>query len=278
MSDDHGTNDTRTLQERMAEIGRSARAESPLEAARQHLGTVETPLPESDAPDLPPHDLETGEIFADPTGIAITTNDAEIAELAADAGFEVKLDENLTIDSAPAPVTPIVAEAPATPPPPPVVEAAQTQQPPSPAPQAEVIVPERAADGLPAPFAARDTGSLINLLEGGQFSADVIAALTALATGMTEIAQATGKRQKGVLTIKVNLQTDDTGEAFFVQGDFAVRAPRVERRKTLLWPDEKGHMSPSQPRQKVFFGVKGVGDDTGSIRQIGDSREVRTVS
>lgn len=243
MSDDHGTNDTRTLQERMAEIGRSARAESPLEAARQHLGMVETPLPESDARDLPPHDLETGEI----------------------------------LDETPVVADPVIeVEAPAPPPPPPMVEAAPPQQPP--APQVEVIVPERAADGLPAPFAARDTGSLINLLEGGQFSADVIAALTALATGMTEIAQATGKRQKGVLTIKVNLQTDDTGEAFFVQGDFAVRAPKVERRKTLLWPDEKGHMSPSQPRQKVFFGVKGVGDDTGSIRQIGDSREVRTVS
>lgn len=238
MSDDHdsNTNDSgASLQERMAAV---ARGDNPaLTAARSHLGTDEPRGSVEDAM-IAGADLETGEIF-DPMLSRDATDVAEVLD-----GKE----------------------------PPPEFLRNAPPEPPAEAPKAEIVEPERAADGMPAPFAARDTGSLINLLEGGQFSTDVIAAMTALATGMTEIAQATGKRQKGVLTIKVNLQTDDTGEAFFVQGDFAVRAPKVERRKTLLWPDEKGHMSPSQPRQKVFFGVRDVG---GGPRQIRDATAER---
>lgn len=143
---------------------------------------------------------------------------------------------------------------------------------PAPTPKAEVIEPERAADGQPVPFAARDAGAFVNLLENGQFSADVVAALTALTTGMSELAENTGKRQKGSITLKISLQTDDSGEAFFVTPEFKVVAPKVPRRQTLMWQDEKGHMSPSQPRQRVFFGQP---QEVGGTRQIRDASEPR---
>lgn len=260
MSDEHETNTPGTVFERMSAIADRAKVEqagdkpSAIDAARAHLGTDEPRGSVEDAM-ISGADLETGELPA-----------RDLAEERMDA-YQFGTVAGVPKGSYTLPTPAESSKAEIVDPAPEPLKIAAPES-----PKTEIVEPERAADGLPAPFAARDTGSLINLLEGGQFSADVIAAMTALATGMTEIAQATGKRQKGVLTIKVNLQTDDTGEAFFVQGDFAVRAPKVERRKTLLWPDDKGHMSPSQPRQKVFFGVRDAG---GGPRQIRDATAER---
>lgn len=125
---------------------------------------------------------------------------------------------------------------------------------------------ELAADGLATPMAATNLGYLLNSLENGQFSADIINALAALGQGMTEIADATGKRQKGSITVKLNLTTE--GEAFFIEADYKVAAPKLPRPRTLTFQDESGNFTRSQPKQKVFFGVRDAG---GGPREIKDA-------
>lgn len=133
----------------------------------------------------------------------------------------------------------------------------------------EIIEPERAADGQPVPYAASTAGELINMLEGGQLSAEIITSMAALGQGMKELAERTGKRQKGKLAINLNLTTDDSGEAFFVTADFKVTAPKEPRRPSMVWQDDKGRFTPSQPKQRVFFGVREAGGGQREIRQIG---------
>lgn len=280
-----------SLYERMSNIAReNGGSPTLIEAARAHLGTDEPRGSVEDAM-MAGADLETGElpareiieataIVADGSAFAPTAEQAEQPATIAAAPREEPSPAPDTINVSGPDAERIVeivrdaglGEAVVAPPerqtfnsaPPPPAQPEPSKQ--------EVIEPERAADGRPAPFAARDAGQLINMLENGQLSADIINAMMALTQGMSEIAETTGKKQKGTLTIKINLATDDTGEAFFVHGEYAVRAPKIERRKTLLWQDEKGHLSPSQPRQRVMFGIEGVG---GGPRQIRDATAER---
>lgn len=161
----------------------------------------------------------------------------------------------ITAQAEPAPIT---IEVPPTP-------AAVAPPPPVPAPEIE-SPGELAADGRPEHMAAVNLGHLVNSLENGQLSADFIAALAALGQGMMEIADATGKRQKGSITLKLNLTTE--GEAYFIEADYKVAAPKLPRPRTIAWQDEASNFTRSQPRQKVFFGVRDAG---GGPRQIRDA-------
>lgn len=266
-----------SLYERMSAISRGERP-SPIEAARAHLG-VSDMIPDQteirgsveDAM-MAGADLETGELPA-------REEARPVIEDYTDAEEEVYRREQASEKSPPTvaqkasvsnTVHDEITPQPAAPSPPPPERQTFNSAPPPPEPASkqEVIEPERAADGAPAPYAASTLGELVNLLESGQLSADAIQAVSALGQGMRELAERTGKRQKGRVAIVLNLTTDDTGEAFFVEAEFKVTAPKEPRRKTMLWQDDKGRMTPSQPRQRVFFGVKDVGDSPRQIRQI----------
>lgn len=163
----------------------------------------------------------------------------------------------------------------ATPTPEPVRRSFNSTPTPPEQPKPEIMEPERAADGTQAPYAASTLGEVVNMLERGAFSAEVVQALAALGKGMSEIADATGKRQKGTLTIKLSLTTE--GDAFFVEADYGVKAPKLPRPRTLTWQTDDGRLTPSQPKQKLLFGVAGTEHGERNVRTLEEARVVRTL-
>jgi hypothetical protein len=125
-----------------------------------------------------------------------------------------------------------------------------------------------AADGGRLPAAACNAGDFLNMIEDGQFSADVQQGLIDLAAAMSDHALATGGKSKvkGRVTITVDLLNE--GGVFRAVGKFAVKAPEMPRRPTLLWTDEKNRFSRSQPRQGGFFGVRDVTLDKADVRTL----------
>jgi hypothetical protein len=130
--------------------------------------------------------------------------------------------------------------------------------------EGEVV--SRAADGGPAAFAAGNLGDLLNMSEDGQFGADVMVDMRALVRKMMELAEATGNKQKGRLTINIDFRTE--GDAFFAVGSHKVTPPKETRRQTILWPNEQGNLSRSQPNQRQLFGVRQVGGTTAAPRRV----------
>lgn len=275
MSDEHdqdqGVNDARpSLQERMAAV---SRGDHETAYRTEPRGSVEEAMMAGADPatgELPPKEIAPQPVI----GHGTTLTPAEVEELRAPAHIEVR--EPLVIEPKVEPEpTRFYAQG---------GERAEMPQPaPEPAP-APVVQPtpkpeaktERAADGLPAPVAATNLGYLLNSLENGKLSADVIEQLSALGVGMSEIAEMTKKKQKGSLTIKLNLETDGEG-SFFITADVTVKVPKLPRGKSLAWQDENGHFSRNQPRQQVFFGtnIGLVSDAAPEMRQVGDNRTIR---
>ncbi len=129
----------------------------------------------------------------------------------------------------------------------------------------EVADHERAADGGVVPYAATSAGDIINMIEDGQFSAEIVHAVGELVATMTDMAAATGNKQKGSLTLKLDFATE--GGPFTVKSGFKVTPPKEIRRPTLLFTDEHNRLSRTQPKQRQFFGVRQVGT-TGPVRRV----------
>lgn len=131
---------------------------------------------------------------------------------------------------------------------------------------------EEVIDTRNEPWAARSLGSVIDMLERGAFSQEAYLAMMALGKGITELAGRTNKQQKGKLTINLNLKSE--GDAFFIEADFKVTAPKEPRPRTMAWQSDEGHFMPSMPKQKLLFGVAGTEHGP---RSVGGVREIRTV-
>lgn len=179
------------------------------------------------------------------------------------------VNETVTVQAAPEVIPapePIRVEVPPPTPEPQPVRAEAPQ------PEPEIEQPSRTAD---APYAASSMGQIIDMMERGGFSQECVAAFQALARGMSEIADATQKKQKGSITLKITLTTE--GEAFFMEGDYKVTAPKLPRPRTIGWQTDDGRISPTQPRQQIMFG-RDVGDyGERNVRPITDARVVRQV-
>lgn len=115
-----------------------------------------------------------------------------------------------------------------------------------------------AADGGQVKGAANNAGDFINMIEDGQFAADLHREMAELAAKMTDLCAATGKKQKGRVTIQVDLTTE--GPVFMAVGKYTIKAPEEKRKPTVLFTDEGNHFTRSQPRQRQFFGVREVID------------------
>lgn len=124
-----------------------------------------------------------------------------------------------------------------------------------------------AADGGRMPAAANNAGDWLNMIEDGQFSADLQAGLAELALTLGDQAVVTGKRAKGKVTITVDL-TNENGY-FNAVAKFAIKTPELPRKPTLLWTDEHNRFMRNQPRQGGFFGVREVTLDKGDVRTVG---------
>lgn len=114
----------------------------------------------------------------------------------------------------------------------------------------------RAADGGRAPHAATTAGEFINMIEDGQFAADLNRELAALAEKMNDMVEATGNKQKAKVTITIDFASE--GGPFIIAGAYKITPPAEKRKRTLVWTDEHNRFTRSQPRQGQFFGVRVV--------------------
>lgn len=129
--------------------------------------------------------------------------------------------------------------------------------------EGEIVGAERAADGGTVPHAANTLGEFVNMIEDGQFGADVNQKLADLAALMSDLAQATGNKQTGKVTLELTFTTE--GGPFQLAAKFKVKEPEEKRRRTLLFTDERNHFTRTQPRQRQLFGIREV-DESGPIR------------
>jgi hypothetical protein len=120
-----------------------------------------------------------------------------------------------------------------------------------PIPDQTQVLAHRAADGGVLPAPTRTAGGLLDMLEDGDFSADVHAQLVDLAAQMKAVANSTGGKAKGEATIKLKLELE--GDAFRIQGDVKVKAPDLPRRRSILWQDG-GSFTRFPPNQTQMFG------------------------
>ena len=113
-----------------------------------------------------------------------------------------------------------------------------------------------AADGTIIPATALSAGTLVDLLEDGQFSIDAYQQIRELGEAMTDIGNATGMKTKGRVTITIDLAKD--GEAFTVQGSVKVKAPEMPRPKSIMWSDDGGNFCRFPPNQTQMFGTRPI--------------------
>lgn len=118
----------------------------------------------------------------------------------------------------------------------------------------------QAADGGRIAGAANNAGDFINMIEDGQLSADLHRELADLAAVMSDLATVTGQKQKGRVTVTIDLVTETIagGAVFKAAAKYAVKRPEEKRKQTLLFTDEHNQFTRTQPRHGQFFGVREV--------------------
>lgn len=132
------------------------------------------------------------------------------------------------------------------------------------------IIERVAADGGRIVGAASNAGDFLNMLEEGQLTVDLHRELGDLAEVMSDMAVATGKKQKGKVTVVIDLTTEQIagGQVFMATAKYAVKKPEEKRKATLLYTDEANRFTRTQPRQGQFFGVRDIDAAPGSVREI----------
>ncbi len=115
---------------------------------------------------------------------------------------------------------------------------------------------ERVATGEIVQTTAHTAGMMIDMLEDGQYSADVQAALQRVAATMTDITNATGNRTKGRVTLTIDLTKE--GEAFTIQAKVAEKTPEIPRPRSIMWTNEAGAFTRFPPNQTQMFGGRAV--------------------
>lgn len=116
--------------------------------------------------------------------------------------------------------------------------------------------------GMIAPPASR-AGDMINLLEDGQLSMEMQQELSNLADQIRMVAERTGTKAKGELTLKLLVSCESDGEALSIIADVKAKAPQLPRRRSIMWQDDDGSFLTHPPRQKPMFG------QAVSIRRVG---------
>jgi hypothetical protein len=104
--------------------------------------------------------------------------------------------------------------------------------------------------------AASTLGEFINILEDGQFSADVYEDLKELAADMHATAIQSGGKAKGELTIKIKFTME--GAVFYLAPTHAVKAEAPKRPRTPMWTTEDNRFTPNRPYQGQLFGMRDV--------------------
>jgi hypothetical protein len=113
-----------------------------------------------------------------------------------------------------------------------------------------------AADGGRIPPATNSAGNLIDLLEDGVLGYELYEAMKALGVHIEHVAEASGGKAKGSITLKIELLKEDG--VFKVSSDFSTKEPKMPRQKSILWTTEKGDFTRFPPNQRQMFGLTTV--------------------
>lgn len=121
-----------------------------------------------------------------------------------------------------------------------------------------------ALDGRAIPAVSLTSGQFLDVLEEGNFSADLYKEITDLAAIMNDINERAGTKVKGKIQITLDLTKEDG--AFRVAAKFKVQKPEEPRPRSIVWTDEHNRFSRFPPNQGQFFGVRRA-DGSGPIRR-----------
>lgn len=114
--------------------------------------------------------------------------------------------------------------------------------------------PMIAANGDRLPQVAATAGNFIDMLEDGQFSADIHNQLREITTAMDDIAQFNGGKSKGKLTITIDITKEDS--VFKLAASYKAAKPELPRPKSVLWTDERNNFTRFPPGQNQLFGLQ----------------------
>lgn len=131
----------------------------------------------------------------------------------------------------------------------------------------EILDGTLAADGTRRHPAARSLSQFIQMLEDGQFDADVAVDLQELAADLENIAMANGNNQRvnAELNIKVKISRRPEGIYVF-DASHTIKRPKETRSGTVGWVTDDNLFTPNKPHQGNLFGT---------IRDVTPAREVR---
>ena len=110
---------------------------------------------------------------------------------------------------------------------------------------------ERVATGEIAQTIAHSAGNFIDMLEDGDFSADVLAELQNVARAMSQITNNTGAKSKGQVVLTIDLAKE--GDALTIQTKVKAKMPELPRPKSIMWQDDAGAFSRFPPQQTGMF-------------------------
>lgn len=114
--------------------------------------------------------------------------------------------------------------------------------------------PMIAANGDRLPQIAGTAGNFIDMLEDGQFSADIHNEIKDVVAAMEDIAQFNGGKSKGKLVITIDLTKEDS--VFKIASAFKATKPEMPRQKSVLWTTDRNEFSRFPPGQNQLFGLR----------------------
>ncbi len=115
---------------------------------------------------------------------------------------------------------------------------------------------ERAANGQILAPPSRSAGTFLDLLEDGDLSEEIYAALQEIGRQCRAVSNSTNDKSKGTVTIKLDLEYE--GEAFKIKGDIKTKMPDLPRRKSIMWMDHSDDFTRFPPNQAQMFGARPV--------------------
>ena len=114
--------------------------------------------------------------------------------------------------------------------------------------------------------AAHTFSEFVGMLEDGRLASDLTDELKKINEEMHDFAQASGKKAKASLTIKIDFVLDRG--IFEIASKLSTKLPELERDRSVCWSTPDGHFSPENPKQLKLFG---------EVRDVTSNTEVRTV-
>lgn len=112
---------------------------------------------------------------------------------------------------------------------------------------------EAADGGKRYPSVTRLT-DLVFMLNDGAFNEDAADTLATFAADMEERGCDTGKKVKGSITLKIDVERDHDGIYFFTPV-LTTKLPPAAHGRTIGWVTEDNRFTPNQPRQGHLFGT-----------------------